>query len=196
MTYNPRVANISREEFDTLMAIARGEDRAEPILSAEDVWRRDYAEEQRQKRIVGYQQDLFGRDTITHYHRHAPPPQVDRPPVETVEAKLERIKGDPFATFGPPRPDRPGMLTADERARTVAGAANWLRVGQRVRLADAPGSVDPAFGIQRFLGRAGVVWRLCTGTFADHCYVFFDPVGGERTAKIEFVELRDLEPLT
>ena len=63
-----------------------------------------------------------------------------------------------------------------------------------MRLIDAPGAVDPAYGIQRFLGRLGVVWRLCRG-FEDHCYVFFDPVGGERTAKIEFVELRDLEPV-
>jgi hypothetical protein len=73
-------------------------------------------------------------------------------------------------------------------------AADWLRVRQRVRLVDTPDSVDPAYGIQRFLGRAGVVWRLCRG-FDDHCYVFFDPVGGERKAKIEFVQLRDLEPV-
>lgn len=196
MTYNPRVANISREEFDALMEIARGDDQPVPLLSPEDAWRRSYAEEQRQARIIGYQQDLFGPAIITHYHRRAPAPDVHRPPIEPVHAKLERIKGDPFATFGPPRPDRPAILTADERARIAARAANWLRVGQRVRLADAPGSVDPAFGIQRFLGRAGVVWRLCSGTFSDHCYVFFDPVGGERTEKIEFVELRDLQPLT
>ena len=63
-----------------------------------------------------------------------------------------------------------------------------------MRLVDAPGSVDPAFGIQRFLGRFGVIWRLCR-SFDDHCYVFFDPVGGERTAKIEFAELCDLEPV-
>lgn len=27
------------------------------------------------------------------------------------------------------------------------------------------------------------------------CYVFFNPVGAERTAKIEMAELRDLEPV-
>lgn len=44
-------------------------------------------------------------------------------------------------------------------------------------------------------GREGVVWRLCGAPFDDHCYVFFDAVGAERTAKIELTELRDLEPV-
>lgn len=95
---------------------------------------------------------------MTYYHRHSLAPSWDRPPEETIEAKLERTAGDPFATFGPPRSDRPAFLTADEKTAIMAGVANWLRVGQRVRLVDAPGGVDPAFGIQRFLGRYGVVW--------------------------------------
>jgi hypothetical protein len=37
---------------------------------------------------------------------------------------------------------------------------------------------------------------LSNGTFADHCYVFLDPVGAERTAKIRMVEVRDIEPIT
>ena len=118
----------------------------------------------------------------------------DRPPDETIEAKLDRIAGNPFATFGPVRSDRPAYLTATEKAAIAARAANWLRVGQRVRLVDAPGAVAPAFGIQRYLGRYGVVWRLCR-SFSDHCYVVFDPVSGERTAKIELAELRDLDPV-
>lgn len=193
MTYDPRIATVSKAEFDELMAIVRTPP-APAALSDEDRWRRDYQAEQAQRRIAGHQPDLFAAKPVTHYHRHRPAPAWDRPPEETIAAKLARIAGDPNATFGPLRPDRPAILTVDEKAAIVARAANWLRVGQRVRLVDAPGAVDPAFGIQRYLGRYGVVWRLCRG-FADHCYVFFDPVGGERTAKIDFTELRDLEPV-
>lgn len=194
MSYDPRIATVSRAEFEELLAIVRAApDDAHP-LSDDDRWRRDFQAEQERRRIVGYQQDLFASTAVTHYHRHRPAPSWDHTPPEPIEAKLERIAGDPSATFGPPRFDRPAILSKAERAGIVARAANWLRVRQRVRLVDAPGAVDPAYGIHRFLGRAGVVWRLCR-SFDDHCYVFFDPVGGERTAKIEFVELRDLEPV-
>ncbi len=192
MTYDRRLANISRAEFEELMAIVRSPPT--PSLNDEDRWRRDYKAEQERRRIMGLQHDLFAAKAVTHYHRHRSAPSWDSPAEETIEVKLERIAGSPLATFGPERSDRPAHLAADEKAAIVARAANWLRVGQRVRLVDAPGAVDPAFGIQRFLGRYGVVWRLCR-TFADHCYVFFDPVGGERTAKIEFTELRDLDPV-
>lgn len=194
MIYDSRVATVPRAEFEELLAIVRAAPDDAGPLSNDDRWRRDYQAEQERRRVVGYQQDLFAAKPVTHYYRHRPPPSWDHTPPETIEAKLGRIAGDRHATFGPPRSDRPAHLTASERAAIVAKAANWLRVRQRVRLIDAPGSVDPAFGIQRFLGRAGVVWRLCRG-LDDHCYVFFDPVGGERTAKIEFVELRDLEPV-
>ena len=194
MTYDPRIATISRDEFDELTQILRAPpDRARP-LSDEDMWRRAYAAEQERRRIVGYQADLFTSKPITHYHRHRPAPAWQRPPDETLEAKLDRIAGDRFATFGPVRADRPAHPTAADKADIISRAANWLRVGQRVRLVDAPGAVDPASGIQRYLGRYGVVWKLCGSPFNDHCYVFFDPIGGERTAKIEFAELRDLEP--
>ena len=193
MSYDRRIADVSPTEFAELLAIAKQSREPPGMLSDEDRWRRDYQAAQERRRVVGYQQDLFSTKPVTHYHRHRPVPTWDRPPEETIEAKLERIAGDPFATFGPERIDRPAILSADEKAAIVARAANWLRVGQRVRLIDAPGAVDRAFGIQRYLGRYGVVWRLCR-SFADHCYVFFDPIGGERTAKIEFAELRDLEP--
>jgi len=194
MTYNPRLATVSEQEYRALMAIVRGEDRPRP-LSDDDRWRSDYAQAQRRRRIVGYQQDLFSTAAITHYRRSAAAPIVERPPVETVAAKLERTKGDPFATFGPPRTDRPSILSDRHRRMIVRGAANWLTVRQRVTLVEAPGAVDPAFGIQRYLGRHGVIWRLCGSTFADHCYVFFDAVGAERVAKIQMVEVRDLRPL-
>lgn len=194
MSYNPRIATVSEAEYGDLIAIVRHQEESRP-LSDDDRWRAAYAEEQRRRRIVGYQQDLFSSVAITHYRRSPAAPIVERPPVETVTAKLERIKRDPFATFGPPRSDRPSILDQRQRRAIVRGAANWLNVRQRVTLVDAPGTVDPAFGIQRYLGRHGVIWRLCGSTFADHCYVFFDAVGAERTAKIHMVEVRDLAPL-
>ena len=180
MPYNPRAANISVAEYDELVAIVRSDPAAERPLSDDDRWRRDYQHEQQKIRIAGFQPDLFGATTVTHYHRHAPGPKVDRTQ-EPIEAKLERIRGDVNATFGPPRADRPVFLSKEDRDAIVRAAANWLRVRQRVRIVDAPGAVDPAFGLERFLGRTGVVWRLCSNTFADRCYVFLDPVGGERT---------------
>lgn len=195
MRYDPRIATISPDEFAELMALVRRADEGPRPQTDDDLWRATYAEEQRKRRVVGYQQDFFGSKATTHFRRNRAAPDWDRPPVETIEQKLERIQGDPFATFGPPRSDRPSILSPDERAAIVRKAGNWLAVRRRVRLVDAPGSVDPAFGIQRFLGREGVVWRLCGAPLADHCYVFFDPVGAERTAKIEMAELRDLEPV-
>jgi hypothetical protein len=195
MRYDPRIATVSRDEFEELLALARLADELPKPMTDDDRWRADYAEAQRRRRVVGYQQDLFSSTTMTHYRRNAAAPEWARAPVETIEQKLERIKGDPFATYGPPRSDRPSMLTRAERDAIVRKAGNWLSLRRRVRLVDAPGSVDPAFGIQRYLGREGVVWRLCGAPFDDHCYVFFDAVGAERTAKIEMAELRDLEPV-
>lgn len=151
MIYKPRIAAVPDTEFDELMAIVRDQAEASPI-SDDDRWRADYAEDQRRRRIIGYQQDLFTSTAITHYRRSEAAPFVERPPIETIAAKLERIKGDPFATFGPPRSDRPAILTQRQRRTIVRGAANWPNVRQRVTLIDAPGSVDPAFGIQRYLG--------------------------------------------
>lgn len=195
MIYNPRIATVPEAEYNELIAIMR--DQAEPRpLSDDDRWREEYAEDQRRRRINGYQQDLFNSTAITYYRRSPAAPIMERPPVETIAAKLDRIKDDPLATFGPPRSDRQSILTHRQRQTIVRGAANWLNVRQRVTLIDVPGSVDPAFGIQRYLGRHGVIWRLCGSTFADHCYVFFDAVGAERTAKIQMVEVRDLVPVS
>lgn len=69
----------------------------------------------------------------------------------------------------------------------IASAANWLRTRQRVQIsADSP---------QRYAGREGVVWRLCSPVFADMVYVNLDLVGNERTEKLAFVEVRDVEPI-
>ena len=64
-----------------------------------------------------------------------------------------------------------------------------------MRIVDGPGPVDPSFGGYRFIGREGVVYRLCSPVFAERVYIFLDPVGAERAEKIAFVELRDVEPI-
>ncbi|MFN7104602.1 MAG: hypothetical protein ACK4N1_18445, partial [Pseudorhizobium sp.] len=48
---------------------------------------------------------------------------------------------------------------------------------------------------ERRVGRKGVIWRLCSPVFADHTYVYLDPIGAERAEKIAMVELRDVEPI-
>lgn len=97
MRYDPRIATTSPEEFAELMALVRRADEAPRPQTDDDVWRATYAEEQRQRRVVGYQQDLFGSKATTHFRRNRAAPDWDRPPVEAIEQKLERIKGDPAA---------------------------------------------------------------------------------------------------
>lgn len=62
MTYDPRIATISRAEFDELMAIVRTP--STPPLTDEDRWRRDYQAEQQRRRVVGLQQDLFAAKAV------------------------------------------------------------------------------------------------------------------------------------
>ena len=132
---------------------------------------------------------------MTHYRRHQRQAPFDRPPIESVEAKLERIAGDPFATFGPPRADRPAFLTQDEKDEVVRSAQNWLRLGQRVQIIDGPCAIDPTYGGYQFIGREGVIFKPCGAVFPEWTYVFLDPVGGERVEKVPLVEIRDLKPL-
>ena len=66
-------------------------------------------------------------------------------------------------------------------------------IGQRVRIKASPLTIDGTG--ERRVGREGVVWRLCSPVFADHTYVNLDLVGAERTEKIVFIELRDIEPV-
>jgi hypothetical protein len=115
--------------------------------------------------------------------------------IETIDAKLQRIADNPTATFGPARADRPAFLSTEERDEIIRSAANWLHLGQRVRIVDGPGAVDPAYGGYRWIGREGGVYRLCSPVFAERVYVFLDPVGSERAEKEVFVEIRDLEPI-
>ena len=192
MTNTPDLDAMSAEDFAAHLDQL---DRAEKPQTPEQIWRAAYREDQRRKRILGYQPDLFGGEAVTHFRRNGPAPDFERPPIEELAAKLSRIEGNPLATFGPPRADRPAFLSDEDRAAVISGAANWLYVGQRVRITDGPGPVDPQYGPYRFIGREGVVWRLCSSVFADHCRVFLDPVGAERAEKIVFIEIRDIEPL-
>ena len=192
MTNAPDLDAMSAEDFAAHLDQL---DRAEKPQTPEQIWRAAYREDQRRKRILGYQPDLFGGEAVTHFRRNGPAPDFERPPIEELAAKLSRIEGNPLATFGPPRADRPAFLSDEDRAAVISGAANWLYVGQRVRITDGPGPVDPQYGPYRFIGREGVVWRLCSSVFADHCRVFLDPVGAERAEKIVFIEIRDIEPL-
>lgn len=179
------------DDMAQLLAILRAEPEAS--MSQDDIWRRHYREVQRRIREIGVQHDLFGASPVTRYRRHSPAPEAERPSIETIDEKLLRIEGDPLATFGPERSDRPGFLSSQVKQAIVRNASNWLTVRSRVRLVDAPTPVDPQFGTWKHIGREGVVWRLCGRPFDDHVRIFLDPVGGERTEKIVFVEVRDLE---
>lgn len=190
----PAADPITPEEMEELLAIVRAPP-PEPVLSEAGRWRKEYREAQARKRIAGVQHDLFGGPATTHYHRHDPQAPFKRPAIETIDAKLQRIAGNPTATFGPARADRPAYLSTEERDEIIRSAANWLHLGQRVRIVDGPGAVDPAYGGYRWIGREGVVYRLCSPVFAERVYVFLDPVGSERAEKVAFVEIRDLEPI-
>jgi len=181
--YNPEIATISPEEFAELMALAR----ERPPLTPDGQWRHDYHAAMIAKRTIGVQPDLFGAKPITHMHRTRPGPVVDWQP-EPVDAKLARIARDPHAAFGIGRP----ALSDEEKAAMIRSAANWLRLGQRVRLIGSSASIDGQF--ERRVGRAGVVWRI-SRVITDYVHIYLDPVGAERSEKIVFVELRDVEPI-
>lgn len=188
---------VSAEEFAELMRQVQGLGDTPPVknLSADGRWREDYRRDMAKHRQLGVQLDMFGQH-VTHYRRNPPRPVTADPrPNETLKEKRARIRDYREATFGPERADRPTFLTDAQRDEIVRGAANWLRLGQRVRIVDGAGDVDPQYGRGRVIGRQGVIWRLCSPVFRERVYVYLDPVGAERTDKIEFVEIRDIEPL-
>src|SRR3546814_9930909 len=89
MTGAPDLDAMTAEEF---VAYLDDLDRAEKPRTPEQIWRAAYREEQRQKRVVGYQPDLFGGDPVTHFRRHRPAPDFPRTAIESLEAKLARIE--------------------------------------------------------------------------------------------------------
>lgn len=187
LVYDPSFATVTEEEFNELVALMRdGAPRKPPTPEA--LWRRAYHEAMFNRRLVGVQHDLFGGKPTTHMHKAKPGPVIDWQP-GPVEDKLARIARDRNATFGIGRP----MLNAEEKAAVIGGAANWLRIGQRVRIAGSFASYDGR--AERRVGRKGVIWRLCSPVFADHTYVYLDPIGAERAEKIAMMELRDVEPI-
>lgn len=128
LVYDPSFATVSEEEFNELVALMRdGAPRKPPTPAA--LWRRAYHEAMFNRRLVGVQHDLFGAKPTTHMHKAKPGPVCDWKP-EPVEEKLARIARDRNATFGIGRPD----LSEDEKTAVIRGAANWLRIGQRVRI--------------------------------------------------------------
>jgi len=161
--YDPSLAIVTEMEFNGLIAIMRNGAATKP-LTPEAQWRRDYHKAMFNRRLVGAQPDLFGGKPVTHMHKAAPGPVIDWKP-EPVEDKLARIARNPNATFGIGRPG----LNDEEKAVLIGSAANWLRVGQRIRIAGSSVSSDGRF--ERRVGRKGVVWRLCSPVFADHLYV-------------------------
>ena len=187
LVYDPSFATVTEEEFNELVALMRDGPARKP-LTPEAQWRRAYHTAMVNRRLVGVQHDLFGAKPTTHMHKAKPGPVCDWQP-EPVAEKLARIARDPNVTFGIGRP----ALSEDEKAAVIRGAANWLRLGQRVRIVGSFASYDGR--ADRRVGRIGVIWRLCSPVFADHTYVYLDPVGAERTDKVALIELRDVAPI-
>ena len=86
--HDSQVEPISPEELEELLAIVRAPP-AEPVLSEDGRWRKEYREAQTRKRIAGVQHDLFGGPAKTHYHRHDPQGEFKRPAIEPIDAKMK-----------------------------------------------------------------------------------------------------------
>jgi hypothetical protein len=161
-------------------------------------WRAEYRQAQYEHALIGIQTDLLGGPAVEVFRaspkQPAPVPwtpdyQIERVDDLAPEELARRLVADPQTPFA--RTTR-AKLTAEEVATLVASAANWLRVGQPVRITGAPLTFDGSD--ERRVGRTGVIWRLCSAVFADHVYVNLDLIGAERSEKIVFVELRDVAP--
>lgn len=91
-------------------------------------------------------------------------------PLERTEAWLERSRR--------------------QREAVIEAAANWLRLGQRVRV-----HLDPRVGGGDVSGCAGTIHRLCSPVFADYVYVHFAPRGREKRPRVRMLPLEILEPV-
>ena len=170
-----------------------------PTLTPEGQWRADYRKAQRQRRLAGVQPDMFGAPATEHFHRNRKPPKAEDWPLDyeftrfhdlSPDEQARQLAADPHTPWG--RTTRPA-LTPEEKAAMIASAANWLRLGQRVRITGTSPSIDGTN--ERRVGRIGVVWRLCSPTFAEYVYVNLDLVGQERSEKVIFIELRNVTPI-
>ncbi|WP_288083782.1 hypothetical protein [Shinella sp.] len=175
------------------------DERERPILTPDGQWRADYRKAQRQCRIAGVRPDMFGAPATEHFHRNRKPPKAEDWPLDfeitrfhdlSPKEQAHQLAADSHTPWA--RSTRK-KLTPEERAAMIASAANWLRLGQRVRIMGTSPSIDGAN--ERRVGRAGVVWRVCGEPFADYVHINLDLIGQERTEKVVFVELRDVEPI-
>jgi hypothetical protein len=189
-----KLAAADPDELDRLPGVS-----GQPVLTPAGRWRAEYRKAQQQLRLAGVQPDLFGAPDIVHFHRNAKPPAAGDWPLDddatrfqdlSVQEQGRQLAADPQTPWA--RSTR-RPLTPEEKIMLIAGAANWLRLGQRVRIISAARSIDG--GNERRMGRVGVIWRLCSPVFADHVHVNLDLIGQERSEKIVFVELRDVVPI-
>lgn len=67
-------------------------------------------------------------------------------------------------------------------------AANWMAVGQEVRI------IPVGFMTARWAGRTGKLIRLCEAPFRDYCYVEFQPIGRQRIVRREMMPIESIEP--
>ncbi len=162
-------------------------------------WRAEHRQAQYERALIGIQTDLLGGPAIEVFRaspkQPAPAPwtpdyQIERVDDLAPEELARRLAADPQTPFA--RTTR-AKLTSEEVAALVASAANWLRVGQPVRITGAPLTFDGSD--ERRVGRTGVIWRFCGQAFSDYVYVNLDLIGQERSEKVVFVELRDVTPI-
>ncbi|NGO66588.1 hypothetical protein G6N76_23250 [Rhizobium daejeonense] len=183
-----------QDELDRL----RGEPKR-PSLTPDGQWRADYRKAQRHRRLAGVQPDLLGGPTVEHFHRNSAPPAPEDWPLDDETSRFQDLSREEQVRQLAADPQTPWArsirkkLTPEERAAMIASAANWLRLGQRVRITGTSPSIDGTN--ERRVGRVGAVWRVCGEPFADYVHINLDLIGQERTEKVVFVELRDVEPI-
>ena len=177
----------------------RRDESERPALTPDGQWRADYRKAQRQRRLAAVQPDMFGAPATEHFHRNPKPPKAEDWPLDYEVTRFHELSPEEQAQQPAADPQTPWAsstrkaLTTDENAAMIASAANWLRLGQRVRIIGTSPSIDGSN--ERRVGRVGVVWRLCSSTFADYVYVNLDLVGQERSEKVIFINLRDVTPI-
>ncbi|WP_430442303.1 hypothetical protein [Shinella sp.] len=175
------------------------DERDRPALTPDGQWRADYRKAQHQRRLASVQPDMFGAPATEYFHRNPKPPKTEDWPLDfeitrfqdlSPEEQAQQLAADPQTPWASSTRKK---LTPEERAAMIASAANWLRLGQRVRIIGTSRSIDGSN--ERRVGRVGVFWRLCSSTFADYVYVNLDLAGQERSEKVIFIELRDVMPI-
>jgi len=100
---------------------------------------------------------------VEHFHRNPKPPEPEDWPLDYRMTRFQDLTPEEQASQLATDPQTPcarstrEKLTPKERAAMIASAANWLCLGQRVRIIGTSPSIDGTN--ERRVGRAGVVWR-------------------------------------